>query len=109
MSKAITADEDQGPSPPQAAENDVLRFLSRTLQAHVLDGESHGALEKLQTLLIALEQQERTLSDWPDSASKARICAALATARTAVAKIVADLARDRSDRERPNVRALKAM
>lgn len=109
MSKAITADEDHGPSPPQAAENDVLRFLSRTLQAHVLDGESHGALEKLQTLLIALEQQERTLSDWPDSASKARICAALATARTAVAKIVADLARDRSDRERPNVRALKAM
>jgi hypothetical protein len=109
MAKATTADEDRGASLPQAAESDVLGFLSRTLQAHVLDGESHGALEKLQTLLIALEQQEKTLSGWPDSASKARICAALATARTAVSKIVADLARDRSGRERANIRAVKAM
>lgn len=104
MSKATHADENRPASLPRAAESDVLRFLSRTLQAHVLDGETHGALEKLQTLLIALEQQERTLTDWPDSASKARICAALATARTAVSKIVADLARERS-----HVGAAKAM
>ena len=95
MAKATHADENRPVSRPQAAESDVLPFLSRTLQAHILDGETHGALEKLQTLLIALEQQERTLADWPDTASKARICAALATARTAVSKIVADMVRER--------------
>jgi len=109
MSKATQADEDRRAAPAQTAEADVLHFLSRTLQSHVLDGEPQGALEKLQTLMIALEQQERTLSDWPDSASKARICAALAAARSTVAKIVADLARNRSQAGRPNVRAVKAM
>ena len=109
MSKATHADENRRASVPRAAESDVLPFLSRTLQAHVLDGETHGALEKLQTLLIALEQQERTLADWPDSASKARICAALATARTAVSKMVADLARERSGAERSRIGAAKTM
>jgi hypothetical protein len=109
MFKATQPDEHGRASLPQPAERDVLHFLSRTLQAHVLDGESHGALAKLQNLLIALEQQERTLADWPDSASKARICAALATARTAVAKIVADLASERSGAERSDLRAVKAM
>lgn len=109
MSKATQADEDRRASQVHAAEADVLHFLSRTLQAHVLEGEPQGALEKLRTLMIALEQQERTLSDWPDSASKARICAALAAARSTVAKIVADLTSNRSEVGRPNVRAVKAM
>lgn len=107
MSKATKADEERRASAPQFAEGDILNFLSRTLQAHVIDGEPRGALEKLQTLMIALEQQQRTLSDWPDSASKARICAALAKARDTVAKVVADLARPEPGRA--NVRAVKAM
>jgi hypothetical protein len=71
-----------------AADQDVLHFLSRTLQAHTLDAEPREVLAKLQNLKQALDQQEVTLSDWPDSPSKNRICAALAKARNVVAQIV---------------------
>jgi len=91
MSKAANAVEDDiAPSAP-AADNDVLRFLSRTLQAHFLDARPQEVLAKLQNLMVALEQQESTLSGWPDSPSKNRICTALATARDAVSRIVEDL------------------
>ena len=49
------------------------------------------------TLTIALEKQEITLSNWPDSPSKARICSALAKARDTVSRVVADLARQRPE------------
>jgi hypothetical protein len=107
MSKPFKIEGDRRPA--QAAEGDVLNFLSRTLQAHFIDGEQHGALEKLQTLLVALEKQERTLSDWPDSASKARICAALGKARDTVAKIVEDLARHPKEATRAPIGGLRVM
>jgi len=72
-------------------ESDVLHFLNRTLQAHIIDAEPQSVRAKLQNLKIALEQQEITLSDWPDSPSKARICAALEKAKNVVAQIVDDL------------------
>lgn len=75
----------------RAAESDVLNFLSRTLQAHFLDAKPQEVLAKLRNLEIALQQQENTLSAWPESASKSRICIALAKARSAVAQIVEDL------------------
>lgn len=109
MSKTIKADGECRAPSPQAAESDVLNFLSRTLQAHIVDGEPRVALEKLQILMIALEKQERTLADWPDTASKARICAALAKARDTVAKIVADLKRSPSEAGISPVGAAKAM
>jgi hypothetical protein len=71
----------------KAAEGDVLHFLSRTLQAHFLDAEPRDILVKLRTLRKALDQQEITLSRWPDSPSKARICAALAKAKNLVTQI----------------------
>lgn len=71
-------------------EGDVLHFLTRTLQAHFLDAEPQHMLAKLQHLQSALSQQERTLAAWPDSASKDRICAALAKAKRLVAQIVDD-------------------
>jgi hypothetical protein len=67
---------------------DVLHFLTRTLQAHCLDSEPERVLAKLQNLQDALDQQERTLAEWPDSPSKDRICAALAKAKRLVAQIV---------------------
>lgn len=70
------------------AESDVLHFLSRTLQAHCLDAEPKHMLEKLRNLKIALDQQEITLSHWPDSPSKERICAALTKAKNLVTQIV---------------------
>jgi hypothetical protein len=76
----------------RAADQDVLHFLSRTLQAHILDAEPRDVLAKLQNLKRALDQQEVTLSDWPDSPSKDRICAALAKAKNVVAQIVDDFA-----------------
>jgi hypothetical protein len=76
----------------RAADQDVLHFLSRTLQAHILDAEPQDVLVKLQNLKRALDQQEVTLSDWPDSPSKDRICAALAKAKNVVAQIVDDFA-----------------
>jgi hypothetical protein len=74
--------------PSKSADQDVLHFLSRTLQAHVLDAEPQDVLVKLQNLKRALDQQETTLAEWPDSPSKDRICAALAKAKTVVAQIV---------------------
>ena len=55
---------------------------------------------------IALDQQESTLSDWPDSPSKDRICAALAKARNAVSQIVEDLGA--AARMQSDTRAAKA-
>ncbi|MFY9694148.1 MAG: hypothetical protein WAK35_10440 [Xanthobacteraceae bacterium] len=91
MSKAAIAIEDDTAPSVRAADNDVLPFLSRTLQAHFLDARPQDVLAKLRNLMIALEQQESTLSGWPDSPSKNRICTALATARDAVSRIVEDL------------------
>ena len=73
---------------PGAANGDVLHFLTRTLQAHILDAAPQDVLAKLQNLKSALNQQETTLSDWPDSPSKERICAALAKANRLVAQLV---------------------
>jgi hypothetical protein len=75
------------PMAAKAAEGDVLHFLSRTLQAHFLDAQPQDMVAKLRTLRIALDQQETTLSRWPDSPSKARICDALAKARNLVTQI----------------------
>lgn len=91
MPKAANAIEDRGAQLARAADSDVLHFLSRTLQAHFLDAEPHEVLAKLRNLEIALQQQENTLSAWPESTSKSRICIALAKARSAVAQIVEDL------------------
>jgi hypothetical protein len=74
----------------ESDDGDVLHFLSRTLQAHVLDTEPRHVLAKLQTLKDALIQQEKTLSAWPNSPSKERICAALAKAKRQVTQIVDD-------------------
>ena len=88
MSNAAKLTDIAGASLPrtsdQAAESDVLHFLTRTLQAHFLDAEPHDMLAKLRNLKNALEQQEVTLSDWPDSPSKDRICEALAKAKNLV-------------------------
>jgi hypothetical protein len=80
---------DSGDAPlSEAADHDVLHFLTRTLQAHTLDAEPRDVLAKLENLKRALDQQEATLSAWPDSASKDRICGALAKAKNVVAQIV---------------------
>jgi hypothetical protein len=71
-----------------ADEGDVVHFLTRTLQAHSLDSEPQKMLTKLKELNKALDQQEVTLSDWPDSPSKQRICAALAKAKILVTRLV---------------------
>ena len=109
MTKAATAGEGRRTSFPQTADGDVLHFLSRTLQTHILDGEPEGALEKLQTLLTALEKQESTLSGWPDSPSKARLCSALAKARDTVSRVIADLTNGRRTRSVHDIRAVKAI
>jgi len=75
----------------RAGDGDVLHFLTRTLQAHIIDAEPQDVLAKLQNLRTALEQQELTLAGWPDSASKHRICVALAKARKVVSRIVEDI------------------
>lgn len=107
MTKAAKAGEERRTSRSHSADDDVLHFLSRTLQAHNVDGASQGALEKLRTLMIALEKQEITLSDWPDSPSKARICSALAKARDTVSRVVADLARQHAERGGCDIRTAK--
>ena len=107
MSKAAKSIEDRGATFAQTADNDVLRFLSRTLQAHVLDANPQDVLDKLQNLMVALEAQQSTLSDWPDSSSKVRICAALAKARNAVSQIVEDLGA--AAQNRPDHRTVGAM
>ena len=107
MSKA--AKDIEAPSGPlsRIADDDVVHFLTRTLQAHILDAEPQDVVEKLQSLLTALEQQEITLLDWPDSPSKNRICTALVKARTAVSQIVDDLGT--AARRPSNGRAAKVM
>jgi hypothetical protein len=92
MSKAATKTDIGGALLAKAAEHDVLHFLRRTLQAHTLDAEPAAVLAKLQNLKIALEQQEVSLSAWPASASKDRMCAALAKAKNVIALIVEDFA-----------------
>ena len=90
MSKALKT-PDMGHVPLQTTQdNDVLHFLTRTLQAHILDAEPQDVLTKLQNLNNALAQQESTLSNWPESPSKERICTALAKAKRLVGKIVDD-------------------
>jgi len=91
MSQAVKADALDGVQPKLSAagaDGDVLHFLTRTLQAHCLDAEPERLLTKLRSLQTALDQQEITLADWPDSPSKKRICEALAKARNHVAGIV---------------------
>jgi hypothetical protein len=98
MSKAANL-TDSGNAPSSgAADQDVLHFLTRTLQAHTLDGEPRDVLAKLQNLKRALDQQETTLADWPDSPSKDRICAALAKAKNVVAQIVNEFSVTSADR-----------
>ena len=87
MPKAAKA-TDIGAHGPQPADGDVLHFLTRTLQAHFLDTEPQDVLAKLQNLKTALDQQETTLLDWPDSPSKDPYCEALAKAKDQVAQIV---------------------
>ena len=91
MSKAANDIEALSGPLSKIADDDVVHFLTRTLHPHVLDAEPQDVVEKLRNLLTALEQQENTLSDWPDSPSKNRICTALVKARSAVSQIVDDL------------------
>ncbi len=88
------------------ADSDVLHFLTRTLQSHVLDAEPQDVLAKLKNLKTALDQQETTLLDWPDSPSKTRMCEALAKAKDQVAQIVDHY--DNIARQNPLLREAKA-
>jgi hypothetical protein len=93
MSKtARTTDIGLAPLPrttkPKTADSDVLHFLTRTLQAHCLDAQPQDVLAKLQNLQKALDQQQATLLNWPDSPSKDRICEALTKAKDVIAQIV---------------------
>jgi hypothetical protein len=90
MSKALKIPDMGRVAFQKSQDNDVLHFLTRTLQAHILDAAPQEVLAKLQNLQDALAQQESTLSDWPDSPSKERICMALAKAKRLVAQIVDD-------------------
>jgi len=90
MSKAVKTPATGRVPFQESQDTDVLHFLTRTLQAHILDAEPQDVLAKLQNLKDALAQQERTLSDWPDSPSKERICAALGKAMRLVRQIVDD-------------------
>jgi hypothetical protein len=85
-------------------DGDVLHFLARTLQAHTLDAKPQDVLAKLQNLRDALAEQESTLAHWPESASKTRICAALAKAKAQVSQIVDEF----EDSERVSIRGAKA-
>ncbi len=107
MSKAAKATEGRSGQLLQAADGDVLHFLSRTLRANFLDAEPQDVLEKLQNLMIALEQQESALSHWPDSPNKSRICTALANSRSAISRIVDDL--NVAARNQPHARAVNAL
>jgi hypothetical protein len=80
---------------PGADDGDVLHFLTRTLQAHLLDAEPRDVLAKLRNLKAALDRQEATLLEWPDSTSKNRICEALAKAKRLVAQILDEYAATR--------------
>lgn len=107
MSKAAKAIADHDAALSHGADREVLRFLSRTLQAHLYDAKPQDVLAKLQNLMAALEQQESTLSQWPDSPSKSRICTALANARNAVSRIVDD--RNAAVRNQPDTRAVNTL
>jgi hypothetical protein len=99
MSHAAKAGALGGARLPQLADNaddDVLHFLTRTLQAHFLDAEPQRVLLKLRNLKTALDQQEITLAAWPASPSKDRICEALTKARNLVAEIVENFTADAS-------------
>jgi hypothetical protein len=96
---AVRTPNMSGASFEQSQDNDVLHFLTRTLQAHILDAEPQDVLAKLQNLQDALVQQEQTLTDWPDSPSKQRICAALTKAKRLVARIVDDFDNSQSVRD----------
>jgi hypothetical protein len=71
-----------------AAGGDMLHFLTRTLQAHGRDSDPQIVLEKLKTLQSALDRQEVTLAQWPDSPSKHRICEELGKAKALVAQFL---------------------
>ena len=86
------------PQPADDADGDIVHFLTRTLQAHFIDAEPQRMLDKLQNLKSALDQQEITLADWPDSPSKGRIREALAKARTLVAEIAESFGNEASGR-----------
>ncbi len=65
-------------------------IFSRPRCRRTLDAEPQHVLMKVQNLKDALAQQEQSLSAWPDSPSKQRMCAALARAKRQVAQIVDD-------------------
>jgi hypothetical protein len=90
MAKAATKTGIGDAAPAKSADHDVVHFLRRTLQAHTLDAQPADVLAKLQNLKTALEQQEITLAAWPASASKDRMCAALAKAKNVIAQIFDD-------------------
>jgi hypothetical protein len=99
MSHAARIGASSGARLPQAADDgdgDIVHFLTRTLQAHFLDAEPQRMLDKLQNLKSALDQQEITLADWPDSPSKGRIREALAKARNLVAEIAENFGNETS-------------
>jgi hypothetical protein len=91
MSKAARAGDICSMQSPRTGDGDILHFLTRTLQAHIMDAEPQDVLEKLENLKTALAQQEITLAAWPASRSKDRICAALARAISGVTQIVDDI------------------
>jgi hypothetical protein len=97
----------QSIAPKKPVDGDVLHFLTRTLQAHLLDSEPQDMLAKLQNLKNALDRQETTLAAWPDSPSKERICTALAKAKALVAEIVDQFAN--SARKQSDVRIVDAI
>jgi predicted dinucleotide-binding enzyme len=100
MAKAATKIDSGDVPAKKSDDHDVVHFLRRTLQAHTLDAQPADVLAKLQNLKTALEQQEITLAAWPASASKDRMCAALAKAKDVIAQIVDDFglaAADHSD------------
>src|SRR5580658_3451974 len=101
MSHAAKTGAFDGARLPQLADDangDIVHFLTRTLQAHFVDAEPRRMLLKLQNLKTALDQQEITLANWPDSPSKGRIRDALAKARNLVAEIAENFGSDTAGR-----------
>jgi hypothetical protein len=84
--------------PADDGDGDIVHFLTRTLQAHFIDAEPQRMLLKLQNLKTALDQQEITLADWPDSPSKGRIREALVKARNLVAEITENFGNEAAGR-----------
>jgi len=71
-----------GAHAPDRTGDKEQRFLKRTMQFHASDAAKKVVFEKLQSLKIALDRQETTLSDGPVSPGKHRIREALAKAKT---------------------------